>query len=188
MMKAFELIQERRTIRKFQQKAIDRQILLDCINAARLAPSGANIQPLEYILVTERLDEVFSCTKWAGYLEDGGPKQGEKPMAYVIIISRKDLGGTIKYDTGLSAENLILTALERGIASCLLGALDRIKLREILSIPEDYEIELVVALGYPAQESRAEEMGDSVKYWLDGEGVLHVPKRKQDDVLHLEKY
>ncbi len=77
MKNTYKLILKRRTIRRFKQKRIGKAILLDCLNAARLAPSAANLQPLEYILITKslNLNKIFNCTNWAGYLKDGSPKE-----------------------------------------------------------------------------------------------------------------
>jgi len=181
-----QLIFNRRTIRKFKQKRISKAILMDCIDAARLAPSAANLQPLEYILVTKKLDRVFQYTKWAGYLEDGSPKEGEKPTAYIIIISNSKINKEAKYDVGLAVGNIITTALEKDIASCIIGSLNRHELVRCFKIPKKYIIELVVALGYPEQTSKKEALKKDVKYWLDKDGVLHVPKRKLTDIAHEE--
>lgn len=187
-LETHKLILKRRTIRKFEQRKIDRETLLGCVNAARLAPSGANLQPIEYIVVTEGLEKVFGCTRWASYLDNGTPGPGERPVAYVVMLINKDISSHAKYDVGLAAGNIILTALERGIASCLLGALDRDTLMKILDVPGNYAIELVIALGYPKQESVEDELKQDVKYWLDEKGVLHVPKRKLRDILHEEGF
>lgn len=184
----FELIKKRRTIRKFKQKELKEDSLKKCLEAARLAPSAANLQPLEFVLVRKNLEEVFSCTKWAGYLEDGRPKEGERPVAYIVILSNKEVNEKAEYDVGLAVENMTLVALSEGIGSCILGALKREKLREILEIPEKYKIELVVALGEPSQESIAEEMEKDIKYYLDEEGKVHVPKREFKDIVHEESF
>ncbi len=187
-MNTYRLIIKRRTVRRFKQKKITRLILLDCLNAARLAPSAANLQPLEYILVTKNLCEIFNCTRWAGYLKEGAPKQNERPVAYIVIISNPEINKDPKYDVGLAAENIILTAFEKKIGSCLIGSVDRKKLAKILNIPKNYFIELVIALGYSKQKSVEEESKDETKYWLDKKGILHVPKRKLKDIVHEEKF
>ena len=80
---------------------------------------------------------------------------------------------------------ILLAARERGIASCWLGALDRAELGRILELPEYLVMLDLIALGYPAQESRAVEMRDgNVKYYLDENGTLQVPKRSLDEVLY----
>ena len=76
-----------------------------------------------------------------------------------------------------------MTGLEEGIGSCCLGAIDREKIREILHVGQNSEIESVVALGYPNEEPVMETMKDSVEYWKDETGRLHVPKRSLEEVL-----
>jgi len=183
-----KLILKRRTIRKFKQKLIPKTILMNCINAARLAPSAANLQPLEYILVTEKLNRVFGCIKWAGYLRDGAPKKGEKPVAYIIVISNLKINKNAKYDVGLAIGNILITALENGIASCIIGSLNIPRLSGYLKIPKNYAIELAIALGYPKQSSQEEILTKDIKYWLDKGGMLHVPKRKLTDIVHKENF
>ncbi|HDD46473.1 MAG TPA: nitroreductase [Candidatus Aenigmarchaeota archaeon] len=187
-MGVYDLIIKRRTIRKFKQEKIKKDILIDCLNAARLAPSAANLQPLEYILVTRALDKVFECTRWAGYLKNGKPKQHERPVAYIVIISNKEVSKDAKYDAGFAASNIILTALERGVASCVIGSIDRERLAKNLSIPKNYNIELVIALGYGKQKSVEEEFKGDVRYWLDEKGILHVPKKRLGDIVHEERF
>ena len=187
-MKTYDLILKRRSIRKFLQKKIDRKILLDCVNSARVAPSAANLQPLEYILVTKNLDEFFSCTKWGAYLNNWSIGKDERPTAYIVILSGKELHTYSKHDAGLAAENIVLTALEHSIGSCILAALDREKLARILNIPAEYSIELVIALGYAKHESFEEEFNGSVKYWIDEQGNFNVPKKNLKAILHEEKF
>jgi len=55
---------------------------------------------------------------------------------------------------------------------------------EILNVPSGYTIALVVALGYPNESPIAEEFSGSIKYWQDESNILHVPKRKLEDILH----
>jgi nitroreductase len=77
-----------------------------------------------------------------------------------------------------------MVAYDEGLGSCILGSVDREKLREILMVPESLAVELVVALGYPAENPVVETVKDGdVKYWLDEIGVLHVPKRDLKDVV-----
>ena len=185
-MDIYKTILKRRTIRKFKQKRISKKILINCLNAARLAPSAANLQPLEYILITKNLDEIFKCTGWLNYLKnkDTKPKENERPVAYIIIISNNKINKEAKYDVGFTAENIVLTAFEKGVSSCIIGALDREKIREILNIPKNYSIEIAVALGYPKQKAIVEKFKNSVECWFGKKDDLHVPKRKLKNILH----
>jgi nitroreductase len=191
-MKVYEAILNRRSIRRYQQKPINEKIIEKLINAARLAPSAANLQPCEYIVVTDKsvVDQIFPCLKWAGYIAPAGnPPEGEQPVAYIIVLLnrnwRKEAG---EVDAAAAIENILLTAVEEGIASCWIISVDKPKVREILAVPDYCELDSVIALGYPNEKSVVEELTDSVKYWKDDTGLFHVPKRKLESILHKNKY
>ncbi|MFU0801055.1 MAG: nitroreductase family protein [Xylanivirga thermophila] len=185
-------IKARRTIRKYKQERIDMKFLKDLVDVARLAPSAANRQPLEYIIVnkTDMLSKVFDTLKWAGYIKPfGTPEEGERPVAYIVVLINKDRAGSMaEHDVGASVQNILLSAWEKGIGSCWIGSVDRRALREILNIPDRYEIDCVIALGYAAQEAIEEDRDDTIRYYLDDQGVLHVPKRPLDNILHIDGF
>lgn len=188
----YETIAGRRTIRKFKPDPVPRELLERLIEAARLAPSAANLQPLEFVVVREDAvrAEVFPCLKWAAYIAPAGdPAPGEEPKAYVVtLVNTKIREKMFEYDVGAAMENMILAALAEGVGSCWLLSIDRERLRAVLGVPEDYRIDSVLALGYPAEEPAAEVMGESCRYWKDGQGRLHVPKRPAASVAHYEKF
>ncbi len=191
-MGIYEAAISRRSIRLFKDMPISREILERCVNAARLAPSASNLQPLEYIAIDDDqlLPQVFSTLKWAAYISPvGNPPQGRRPKAYIIILKNRDIGvSSSVYDVGTAMENIILVALEEGIGSCPVASVDRDKLRQTLAIPGVYEIPLVLALGYPDESPIVESFDGSVKYWKDQDGVLHVPKKKLEIVLHWNSF
>ncbi len=191
-MSLYDLIISRRSIRQFKQEPVSRDILQKFINASRLAPSAANRQPLEFVVVDEEKirKEVFTCLKWAAYIApEGNPKPGHEPVAYIVVLVNSEIREKgFEWDVGAAIENMILAALEKGIGSCWLLSVDREKLREILNIPENYKIDSVLALGYPDENPVIEDMKDSIKYWKDQARQLHVPKRKLEDVIHFNKF
>jgi len=91
-------------------------------------------------------------------------------------------------DIGIAAEAIVLTALESEIASCMMGAIEREKIKEILGIPNNFEIPLVVALGYPLEKSVAHDETEGIPYGADEKGVMHIPKRPLEKVLHKNKF
>ncbi len=188
----YELILKRRTIRRFQQEPIQFEALQRLIDAARVAPSASNLQPLQYIVVDDGnlLPEVFSTLRWAGYIAPRGtPLEGERPTAYIVVLVNKEISSPeYPRDVGAAVENILLAALEEGIGSCCIRSVDTKKLREILNVPEFLEIDSVVALGYSAESPVLEETGGPIKYWKDESGTLHVPKRKLRDILHRNKF
>jgi nitroreductase len=188
----FEIIAGRRTIRRFKPEPVSRELLERLVDAGRLAPSAANLQPLEFVVVDEAKLKagVFLCLKWAAYITPAGdPRPGEEPAAYIVTLANTKIREKMfEYDVGAAMENMILAALADGVGSCWLLSIDRDKLRTILGVPEDYRIDSVLALGFPAEEPAAEVMGDSCRYWKDADGRLHVPKRARATVVHFNKF
>jgi nitroreductase len=191
-MNVYDLILKRRTIRKFKPQEISEESLRKFINAARVAPQAANMQPLKYIVVNEEklLDPIFDTTAWAGYIRpQGDPQEGEKPSAYIVILADTEIKKAgYDVDAGAAVENIILTALEEGIGSCWLGAINKDKIKEILNIPDKYIIHTMLALGYPLEEPIMEEENGSIKYYKDETGRLHVPKRKLEDIMFFNNF
>ena len=188
----YETIAGRRTVRRFKPDPVPRDLLERLVDAGRLAPSAANLQPLEFVVIDGAgpRAEIFPYLKWAAYIAPAGdPRPGEEPAAYIITLANSMIREKMfEYDVGAAMENMILAALGEGVGSCWLLSIDRDRLREILGVPEHYRIDSVLALGYPAEEPAAEILGESVRYWKDGEGRLHVPKRPRETVVHFNKF
>lgn len=190
-MSVYEAILSRRSIRRFQQKPINTELLRTFVNAARVAPSAANLQPLEYFIVTEEdmRSKIFETIGWAGYIKPTWkPSKNERPTAYIVVLV-KDINN--KYylrDVGLASENIVLAAEEKRIGSCILCNIEKDKIQEILKIPDTLHVDSVIALGYKAEQAVVEDLKDSVKYWRDENEVLHVPKRTLEDIIHINKF
>jgi len=191
-MNTYDLILSRRSIRQFLDKSVPRDLIERCIDAARLAPSSANKQPLEFIALSE--DEIcrklFPCLTWAAYLKDWSPPVEKRPRAYVTIAVDKGraLAGFAEYDIAFAASHVILVAQEEGVASCAIVAFDKNKVKDLLGVPADYDLPLIIALGYPAETAVVEEMKDSCEYWRDDDDIHHVPKRPLKDLIHWEMF
>ena len=184
-----DLIIKNRSYRRFvQEAAIDRHTLEGLVDLARLSASGANLQPLKYILSCDPQKNalIFPHLAWAGYLKDWpGPSEGEKPSAYIIILIDTETSDSVGCDHGIAAQSILLGATEKGLGGCIIGSVQRDGLRKALDIPSHYEILLVLALGKPGEKAVLERVGPSgdIKYWRDAEGVHHVPKRSLDDII-----
>ena len=110
-------------------------------------------------------------------------------MAWVVVLLNSEHGPvTAKADAAAAIENVILVAVEEGIGSCWIGSVKREELAKILSIPEHCKIDSVVAFGYPDESPVAEDTDEDIAYYLDDKDVLHVPKRKLEDVMHRQRY
>jgi nitroreductase len=187
----YDTILNRRSIRRFLQKEIPIEILKKFVNAARLAPSAANLQPLEYFISNEKklCSEIFETLSWAGYIKPKWtPAEDERPTAYIIPIVTYPENRWYERDVSFASENIVLAAEEEGIGSCVICKINKIRLNKILDAPENVIIDSVIALGYKNETSVVEDFIDSVEYWRDEKEVLHVPKRKLDDIIHINKF
>jgi len=185
-----ELIRENRSRRRFyQEHAIGHETLTDLIDLARLSPSAANLQPLRHILSCDPKinEQIFSCLGWAAYIKDWpGPKEGERPSAYIVVMQDSHLSNDyIAYDCGIAAQSILLGAVEKGLGGCMIASVNRKKLAAIIDAPSEYKILLVIALGRSRETALIEEMDadGNVRYWRDETGVHHVPKRNIEDII-----
>ncbi len=184
----YKAIISRRTIRRFKQKPIPKYILKRLINAARLAPSAANLQPLEFVVVTNKGvgDKIFPHLRWAGYITPlGTPPVDKRPVAYIAVLVNKAKAHPqyAAYDAGAAVENILLAAWELEIGSCWMQAFDRDKIKKILNIPRSYRLDSIISLGYRDESPVVENFKGSVKYWKDKKGKLHVPKRSLNQII-----
>jgi nitroreductase len=184
-----DLIIRNRSYRRFHQDvAITEDDLRELVDLARFSASAANRQPLKYILSCDpdKNATIFQYLAWAAYLKDwGGPPEGERPAAYIIILGDNEISETIDCDHGIASQSILLGAVERGLGGCILASVQRKPLSIDLAIPDRYTILLVVALGKPKEEVVLETVGadGDIKYWRDEAGVHHVPKRPLDEII-----
>lgn len=183
------LTKANRSYRRFKEShSIKEKQLRKLVNLVRQSASSANLQPLKFILSCseEKNQLIFPTLSWAGYLKDWtGPEKGERPSAYLIVLGDTELAKSFQYDAGIASQSITLGAVEMGLRGCLIGSIKRNVLREALSIPEQYEILLVIALGKPAEKVVFEDLGTErdIKYWRDDADIHHVPKRRVGELI-----
>ena len=184
-MEALKALKERRTVRKFANKPVSAELFDEITECARLAPYPANIQPLKFAVITEKSESLFKYTKWAGYLENGTPSESERPFGYIVTLGDKNIKKNADFETEASIAGAVMSVAAHalGLGTCWLGAIDREGIKKELEIPECFDVLYLLAVGYPAQESTAVEMGDSIKYYLSGE-KLCVPKRSREEIIY----
>jgi nitroreductase len=184
-----ELVRRTRSYRRFDEShPIGVEVLEALVDLARLAASGRNLQPLKFMACNDRElnARIFPELAWAGYLPEwDGPVAGERPSAYLVVLGDQSLTREFGVDPGIACQTILLGATEKGLGGCIIGAIKRERLRQVLDLPEHLAILQVVALGRPVEEVRIEPMpaDGSVKYWRDAAGVHHVPKRALADLL-----
>lgn len=183
-----ELILKNRSYRRFDQtKRIDSKTLESLVELARLSPSGANRQPLKFLIYNspEDCEKIFPALVWAGYLKEWkGPDEDERPAGYIIIVGDKTITEEFGVDHGIAAQSIMLGATENGLGGCIIASIKHGDLRNQLKIPYKLELLLVLALGKPVENVIIEDIkDDDVKYWRDDEKNHHVPKRSLDDLI-----
>ncbi len=184
-----EMVKKNRSYRRFDEShTLSREILVDLVELARYTASGGNKQPLKYLLSAdpETNAKIFPCLVWAGYLKEWpGPAEGERPTGYIVVLLDERISKDPGVDHGIAAQTILLGAVEKGLGGCILGSIDRERLRGALKIPTGFKILLVLALGRPAEKVVIEDMnpGDDFKYWRDEKGVHHVPKRSLEELI-----
>lgn len=184
-----DLVKANRSCRRFyEDQPVDLKTLESFVDLARLSASGANLQPLKYILACEAQmnAKIFSCLAWAGYLKDWpGPEKGERPAGYIVILGDNTISQDFGCDHGIAGQSMLLGARAKGLAGCMLGSINRKALREILNIDSQLKILLVLAIGKPKEEVVIETVGPdgNIRYWRDKAAVHHVPKRSLQEII-----
>ena len=182
-----ELVLRDRSFRRFdQERKIERSVLAELVDFGRVSASGANLQPLKYMMFSdeETNELIFPHLAWAGYLKGwSGPVAGERPVAYIVILGDTEISKNFGCDHGIAAQSILLGAAEKGIGGCMIGSIDRQGLATTLQVPERYEILLVLALGFPAETVRLVDASGAVEYFRDADDVHVVPKRPLSEVI-----
>ena len=189
-----ELININRSYRRFyEDEKVDKETLISLIELARISPSPRNQQALKFILVNdvETIKKIFPLLGWAAAIQDWeGPIEGERPAAYIIILGDNSLieKGKKTYHevaSGIAAQSIMLGAAEKGLGGCMIAAIKRKPLREILNLSEKFEILLALALGKPKEQVVIGEMPENgnYDYWRDENMIHHVPKRSIEEII-----
>ena len=184
-----DLVLKNRSYRKFyQNEVIEISTLKELIDLARLSASAANLQPLKYIISNGSVENesIFKTLGWAGYLKDwNSPIEGEKPSAYIVMLNDLSISKNPSLDAGISAQSMLLGAVEKGLGGCMIGNINRVELAAALNLDENFEINLVIALGKPKEAVVIEKMSvpTAIKYWRDEKEIHHVPKRSLDEII-----
>ncbi len=184
-----DLIKRTRSYRRFDNsRKLDVKFMSELIDAARLAQSAANAQPLRYVTVCgeEMCAKIYPELRWAGRLKDwDGPAESERPVAYVAVYADTQAPAVANpvVDSGISMQNMCLYAMEKGVGSCMIGNCMKKEINALLGIGERYNLLWVVAFGYPVENVVLTECTGDVAYYRDAEGNHFVPKYKSEDVL-----
>ncbi len=166
-MDIMEAIKKRRSIRKYQDKPIPKDILENLIDAARFAPTARNVQPWEFIVIGKS-----DTLKKIGDLAENGRFMAEAAACIAIFSS------DTKYyleDGCAATQNILLTATALGIGSCWVAGDKKpycSQVNNLLNVPQAFKLVSLVALGYPQAK----------------DNFRIVEKRNLKDIIHWDKF
>lgn len=163
-MELMQAILERRSIRKFMDKPLTEEIIRDLLEAFRWAPSWANTQVWEVVVVRDRqrirdVVDTFSETNPARPCADTVP-------AIIVVCARINVSGYrrgeqrtrftewMMFDLGVAAQNLCLRAHELGLGTVIVGSINHAELDRILNVPEGHASVAAIPVGYPAETAK----------------------------------
>ena len=170
-----ELIKLRQSVRQYSDRSVEREKIIACLEAARLAPAANNSQPWKFIVVDEPelKNRVADCTASLGM----NKFTYQAPVMVVVVLEKENLfsslGGKVKdkifchYDVGLAIGQFCLQAAELGLGTCIIGWFDEKKIRELLNINRKRRIPLIISLGYsetPVKAKKRKPM-DEMSRW-----------------------
>jgi nitroreductase len=177
-----DLVRSRRSIRRFLPRPVEREKILACLEAARLAPSAQNAQPWRFVVVDdpglkenlcrEAFSGVYSMCRFAA----------QAPVLIVILVRPglvthllgRQFQGVQFYlvDVGIAGEHFILQAEELGLGTCWIGWFNGRKVRKVLKVPRGYKIVALLPVGYAASRPPRETVRKALDEvaWFNGIG------------------
>ncbi len=171
-MQTWDALRARRNVRDYADRPVATDDLDRIVEAGRRSPSSMNEQPWDFVVVTER----ESLHRLAGVWRHGGHIAGAA-AAVVFVMAATEAPQErewIAFDMGQAAMSAMLAAADLGVGSCHSAVEDQELARDLLGLPADREVLLVVSLGYPADRPLTP--------------VARPNRRSFDDVVHRERW
>ena len=149
-MSFLDLILNRRSIRRYENKDISEEVLRQILEAGRQAPSAVNKQPFRFVVVKDHEIMKNVCnnliTRFVKYA----------PVAIVGCADVKSLltGKWAVVDTTIAMQNMVIAAWALGIGSCWIGACNEEEVKKMLKIPDKWKVVALITFGYPAEQPK----------------------------------
>jgi nitroreductase len=169
-----KLISQRRSIRRYLDQPVEKEKILTCVEAARLAPSADNVQPWRFLVIDDpKVKQAFSKQVFSGIYSIC--RFASKAPVLILIMARLDIianriGKQIQginfylIDIGIAGEHIVLQAEELGLGTCWIGWFNTRKTRNFFKIPRKYKIVSLLSMGYfqkkPFREKRRKSIED----------------------------
>ena len=157
-MALLDLLEHRKSVRDFLDRPVEREKIMTCLQAARIAPSASNSQPWKFIVVDDSQLKNKLCNAAFSGIYSFNSFCKAAPVI-VAIVSEKSkflarIGGMFRgtqyylIDIGIAGEHLVLQAEDLGLGTCWIGWFDEGAVKSILNVPEGKKIDVLIALGY----------------------------------------
>jgi nitroreductase len=149
-MSLYDIILSRRSVRRYEEKEIPKDVLEKIIEAGRQSPSAANRQPYRFIIVDDSELKKELPGRFSRFLK-------KAPLVIVGCANIKALltGKWATIDTTIALENMMIAAWSLGLGSCWIGSFNEQKVKDLLKIPKDWKVVALISLGYPAETPKA---------------------------------
>jgi nitroreductase len=149
-LEIFEAIKRRRSIRKYEQKVVEKEKLSKVLEAARLAPSAMNRQPYAFVVTSdsETIEKISSACN----------QEWDAPTIIVVCAFpeeawvRDDGEEYWKADAAIAMSNMSLQACAEGLGTCWIAAFKEQKIKDILGMGHEARVVAMTPLGYPAEK------------------------------------
>ena len=183
-------IKHTRSHRRFTEKSIKEEEILEMLEGARFSASTKNAQILRYsyTIDDEKCKKLFSAVSLGGLLknEDKATLE-ERARGFILISTKKDIttpDSRLYFDVGIATQNIILVADELGYGACIVMSYNKKAFEEILGLPDEYDSKAVIILGESKDVVKLVDSKDEedTKYFVES-GIHHVPKLKLGDLI-----
>jgi len=168
-MALLDLLKHRKSIRDFLDRPVEREKIMMCLEAARLAPSACNSQPWKFIVVDDRQLKNKLCEAAFSGIYSINSFCKMAPVIVVVISGKSKFlarigemfRGTKYYliDIGIAIEHFVLQAEDLGLGTCWIGWFNEGAVKSILNIPQHKKLDILIVLGYYNREKLGPEHG-----------------------------
>lgn len=160
-METMKAMKNRYSSRKYQDKKIDRELLLEVLEAARIAPSACNYQPWHFIVIDDV--ELIAKLPYRGGWIKSAPAVivacGDHSISWV----RSDKKDHMDVDVSIAIDHITLKATDSGLSTCWICAFDARKTEELLNLPDNIEAVALIPIGFPADSKSPDRHADDRK-------------------------
>ncbi len=184
-MTVSEAVRQRRTVRAFENRPVDREVLLHICDDARLYACSANLQPIRFKIISEpaQSEALYPLIRLAGYIPGYTLTKAQEPPAYILIATENTDASRWQFEAGAVCTSIMLLAKEHNLETCCIGNFDRKKTATLLDIDTSrYSLLYLIAIGPSSQKNDVCPVTNGIKYTY-ADGTFIVPKYDLSEIL-----